>query len=228
MLKPSNDRNWQPDVAETAWAEINGDIVTIHNFRDCYYRSEFDHTCRWGNKTVYLSELRGMDVSFIRWGFPMIAHIIVSFHFVNDDYVAVSIKMRKKVGQLYSAIQAFFRQYTLIYICAGEGDLIRLRTNFRKGEEVYLYRTTADPDYSRRLFLQYLKRANQIHEWPEWYNAVTSNCTTSVFGEILAIGPLPSRISRFDPLILFSGGADQMLYSAGYLAGKLPFTELRQ
>src|ERR1700758_33563 len=23
-LKPSNDRTWQPDVAETAWAEING------------------------------------------------------------------------------------------------------------------------------------------------------------------------------------------------------------
>src|SRR5678816_3138411 len=30
-LKPSNDRAWQPDVAQTAWADINGDEVTIYN-----------------------------------------------------------------------------------------------------------------------------------------------------------------------------------------------------
>jgi hypothetical protein len=30
-LKPSNDANWQPNVERTAWAEIAGDRVTIHN-----------------------------------------------------------------------------------------------------------------------------------------------------------------------------------------------------
>jgi len=34
-LQPSNSRNWQADVAETAWAEVNGDQVTIHNVRNC-------------------------------------------------------------------------------------------------------------------------------------------------------------------------------------------------
>ena len=227
-LRPSNNRDWQEDVAHTAWAEEDGDIVTIHNYRNCDYRAEFDYTCGWETKTVRLSELRGVDVAFIRWGLPMIAHMIVSFRFANDDYVAVSIEMRKQVGQSYSSIRGFFRQYTLIYIFADERDLIRLRTNFRKDEEVYLYRTTADQDYSRKLFRQYLKRANQLHQRPEWYNAVTSNCTTSVFAEMLAIGPLPPGISRLDPRILLSGGADEMLYHAGYLAGKLPFNELRE
>ena len=227
-IKPSNDRAWQADVAQTTWAEINGDLVTIHNYRDCDYRAEFDYTCRWVTKTVRLSELRGVDVSFIHWGLPMIAHMIVSFHFADDDYVAVSIEMRKQIGQSYSAIRGFFRQYTLIYIFADELDLIRLRTNFRKNEEVYLFRTTADQDYSRRLFLQYLKRANQLHELPEWYNAVTSNCTTGVFSEMLAIGPLPAGISRLDPRILLSGAADEMLYNNGYLAGELPFAALRE
>src|SRR4051812_8938295 len=32
--KPSNDGNWQPDVAQTAWAEINGDEFTFHNVRN--------------------------------------------------------------------------------------------------------------------------------------------------------------------------------------------------
>ena len=40
-LKPSNDENWQPDVARTAWVGFDGDRITIHNLRNCSYRSEF-------------------------------------------------------------------------------------------------------------------------------------------------------------------------------------------
>jgi len=227
-LKPSNERDWQPDVAQTAWAEINGDVVDIHNYRDCRYQTEAEYKCQWITKTVKLSELRGIDVAFIHWGLPRIAHLIVSFRFADDDYVAISVETRKQVGQSYSAIRGFFRQYTLTYIFADERDLIRLRSNFRKGEEVDLYRTTADAEYSRRLFLQYLARANQLHERPEWYNAVASNCTTNVFAEMRAIGPLPAGISRFDPRVLLSGEADEMLFERGLLAGHLPFAQLRE
>ncbi len=51
-LRPSNDRDWQPDVAQTAWAEIDGDRVTIHNFRNCDYRTETDYTPHWETKRV--------------------------------------------------------------------------------------------------------------------------------------------------------------------------------
>src|SRR3954454_11172677 len=34
-LQPNKDGNWQPDVAETGWAEMNGDVVTVHNVRNC-------------------------------------------------------------------------------------------------------------------------------------------------------------------------------------------------
>src|SRR4029077_10139873 len=37
-LEPSNTRGWQPDVAQTAWAEVKGDEVTLHNVRNCDYR----------------------------------------------------------------------------------------------------------------------------------------------------------------------------------------------
>jgi hypothetical protein len=46
-LKPSNDRAWQPDVAQTAFAQINGDEITIHNVRNCDYRTEADFTPHW-------------------------------------------------------------------------------------------------------------------------------------------------------------------------------------
>ena len=39
-LKPSNERRWQPEVAQTAWAEIDGDTVTLHNVRNFDYHSE--------------------------------------------------------------------------------------------------------------------------------------------------------------------------------------------
>jgi hypothetical protein len=38
-LKPSNEANWQLDVAQLAWAEIKGDEVTLHNVRNCDYRT---------------------------------------------------------------------------------------------------------------------------------------------------------------------------------------------
>lgn len=232
-IPPSNDRPWYPDVEQTAWAEIDGGRVTLHNFRNCDYRSETDYTCRWETKNLQLSQLRGVDVSFIDWGLPYIAHVIVSFQFGDNDYVAVSIETRKQIGQHYSAVRGFFRTYTLIYLFSDERDVIRLRTNFRHKEEVYLYRTTATPEWSQALFLQYLRRANSLHEHPEWYNAVTDNCTTNIYTEMARTGRPPAGSSRFDPRILLSGLADKMIYDGGNLVGGGPkgglsFEELRR
>jgi hypothetical protein len=232
-IKPSNDRNWYPDVAETAWAGIDGDRVALHNFRNCEYRSQTDYSCRWETKTLELSKLRGVDVSFVDWGLPYIAHAIVSFEFGDNDYVAVSIETRKEIDQHYSAVRGFFRTYALIYLFSDERDVLRLRTNYRHNEEVYLYRTTATPEWSRALFLQYLARANELHGAAEWYNALTDNCTTNIFTEMARTGHLPRGSSRLDPRILFSGLADKMLYNGGNFAGGsreggLPFEELKK
>ena len=60
------------------------------------------------------------------------------------------------IGQSYSTLAGFYRQYELIYIPADERDVIRLRTNYR-GEQVYLYRTTISPQRARAIFVEYLK-----------------------------------------------------------------------
>ncbi len=219
-LKPSNDRNWQPDVAQTAWAEIDGNHVTIHNVRNCDYRTEGDYTPHWETRSFDLSQIRGMDLSLTYWGSPWIAHPIVSFQFGDDDYIAMSIETRKEVGREYSAIRGFFRYYELIYTVSDERDVVRLRTNFRKGEETYLFHTRATPEHARATFLNYLKRINRIRNRPEWYNALTNNCTTN-------IAALAGE-STWDWRVLLNGHADQMLYQRGDLeAGNLPFTQLK-
>ena len=179
-LKPSDQRNWQPDNAETAYADVNGDQVTIHNFRNCNYRTETDYTCQWETRSYNLANLSGADIFITWWGSPWIAHPIVSFDFGDQGHVAMSIETRDEVGQDYSAIRGFFRQYALTYIASDERDVIRLRTNYRKDEEVYVFRTTVKPPMARKLFLDYMQRANELHARPEWYNAITNNCTTNI------------------------------------------------
>jgi hypothetical protein len=225
-LRPSNDRAWQPDVAQTAWAEINGDQVTIHNFRNCDYRTETDYTPHWETKTVDISQLRGVDVFITYWGSPWIAHPIVSFDFGNQGYVAMSVETRKEMGESYSAIRGFFRYYELIYTIGDERDLVRLRTNYREGEEVYLYHTRVMPEQARSIFLDYLARANRMRDHPEWYNALTNNCTTNIASHVAK--SKSEKTPRWDWRILLNGKGDEMMYERGDLAGDLPFTELKQ
>ena len=39
-IQPSNERDWQPEVARLAHATIQGDLVTVHNIRNFDYRTE--------------------------------------------------------------------------------------------------------------------------------------------------------------------------------------------
>src|SRR6516165_3112355 len=221
-LKPSNDRAWEPDVSQTAWAEINGDEVTFHNVRNCDYRTDTDFTPRWETRTVRLSQMTGMDVAIDYWGSPWISHPIVSFQFADALPLCFSIETRKRIGQKYSALDGLYRQYTLIYIVADERDVIRLRTNYR-GEDVYLYRTLASAGQAREKFREYIRTVNVLHENPRWYNAVTSNCTTSIRAQRAVKLRAP-----WDWRILFNGKADEMLYQDHAIAtGGLSFTELK-
>jgi hypothetical protein len=225
-LKPSNEGDWQPDAARTASVEINGDRVTIHNLRNCDYITKTDYTNCWSDRVVYLSQLRYADLFFTTWGPKYIGHPIVSFQFGNNDHIAFSIEARYKVGQSYSAILGFFRQYELIFITADERDVIRLRTNFRKDEQVFLYRTTLSPDEARKIFLVYAGYLNQLRDHPEWYNALTRNCTTTLDTKIAADMKNPQP---WNYQLLLNGTLDKLLYERGRLVtGGLSFPELKE
>jgi hypothetical protein len=222
-LKPSNEGNWQPDVAQLAWADIKGDEVTFHNVRDCDYRTAPDYTPRWETRTVRLSQITGIDLAIDYWGSPWIAHPIVSFQFADAPPLCFSIEIRKTAGQSYSTIGGLYRQYTLIYIVAEERDVIRLRTNYRH-EDIYLYHTAAPPDRARQRFLEYVHTLNTLRTQPRWYNAVTANCTTSIRTQ----HPSNERVS-WDWRILLNGKADEMMYEHGaFVTGGMSFTELKQ
>ncbi len=221
-LSPTNDSDWQPDVAQKAWADIQGDEVTLHNVRNCDYRTETDYTPHWQTRTVRISQITGIDLAIDYWGSLWIAHPIISFQFADAPPLCFSIETRKKLGQTYSTIGGLYRQFELIYIVADERDVIRVRTNYRK-EDIYLYHTTISPEHARERFLEYIHSLNALRNKPCWYNAITTNCTTSIRTQ----HPPKERIP-WDWRILLNGKGDELMYERHFIVTDgLPFVELK-
>jgi hypothetical protein len=222
-ILPSNEGDWQPDVAQLPSAEIQGDTLVVHNVRNAEYRSETDYTVRYEDRTFDLSKLRGLDLFMIYWGSPMIAHTIMSWQFDGSRPLAISIETRKKVGQEYSAIEGFFKQYEIVYVVADERDVVRLRTNYR-GEEVYLYRLKTPIPQVRALLLDYVRSMNELVDHPQFYNALTDNCTTSIRRHVKHINP---GAPPFDWRLIANGYGDELLYERGNVDTRMSFLELR-
>jgi hypothetical protein len=223
-LKPPATAEWQADVAQVATAEIMGDVVTFYNVRDFEYRSAADFTPRWITRHVKLSSITGIDIAINYWGSPWMAHPIVSFHFSDSPPLAFSIETRKRNGQSYSAIGGLYRQYSLTCIVAEERDVLGVRAVHRKGEDVYLYRTTLSAEKARTRLLEYIATINSFSEKPRWYNAITTNCTTGIRSQHTQGDRIP-----WDWRILVNGKGDEMMYEIGaFKTGGLTFPKFKQ
>jgi hypothetical protein len=221
-IPPSHDRDWQPDVATLPYADIRGDRVVVHNVRNADYRTETDFTVRLEDRELDLSRLRSLDLFLVYWGSPWIAHTIMSWGFEGDRYLAISIETRKEKGEGYSALRGFFRQYELFYVVADERDVVRLRSNYR-GEDVYVYRLDAPPEGARQLLLGYLDAINRLHDRPQWYNALTHNCTTM----IQRLARPYERRSWWSWKLFLNGYLDELGYENGALDQSMPFSALK-
>ena len=224
-IRPSNDRDWQPEVARIPEATIDGDLVTVRNIRDFDYRSETDFTPRYYDRTFDLRRLDRVDLVAAYWMGPAIAHVFLTFGF-GDDHLAISIEARKERGEGYSSLAGFFRQYELIYVAGDERDLIRLRTSYRKDppEDVYLFRVQGPMENARRVFVQYMRAINELRDHPEFYNTLTTNCTNVI---LVNTRVNPDHLA-FSWKILLSGYAPEYVYDAGRLDQSLPFEELKR
>ena len=119
-------------------------------------------------------------------------------------------------------MRGFFRQYELVYVVANERDVIRLRTNYR-GEDVYVYRLDIPSDDPRLLLLDYLRTVNRLRERPEWYNALTQNCTTTIRGHAAPY----ARRSWWSWKLFLNGHLDELAYDLGVVDRSLSFAALK-
>ena len=222
-ISPSHNRDWADDVAYLLQAEIQGDQVRLHNVRNFDWRSETDYTSRWETRHYNLNHLVSADLILSYWMGPHIAHTLVSFGFDDGQQLAFSMEIRKERHESFSAIGGFFRQFEQVIIAADERDIIRTRSNARH-EDVYLYRLTMNPEQLRTLFLGYLEAAETLRTEPDFYNSLTSNCTTIVFDLARQIAPeIP-----LDYRLILSGHFAEYAYDLGALVPEYSYTQLQQ
>ncbi|HEX5010046.1 MAG TPA: DUF4105 domain-containing protein [Planctomycetota bacterium] len=221
-IPPRNDRNWQPDVARPAHVEVQGSQVTIQNVRDFEYPPGAPPVERWETRRYDLEQLVGVDMFLSYWGPTLICHTITSWEFADGQHLAISIETRKEVGEEYSAIRGFFRQFEVYYVVADERDVIGVRAGER-GETEYLYRLRVPLDKARDLLLDYLREVDRLDHAPQWYNALTHNCTTNIRWHARDVG----AERPFDWRLVVNGYLDELGYERGQLDTSLPFAELR-
>ncbi len=221
---PSTEREWAADQRVLPYAQFDGDEVRVSNIRNFSYTSVSEYTPTYYDKTFKLSEMVLVDYIVEPFGNMGAAHTFVSFGFENGDHLAISVEIRKEVGESFSPLKGLLRSYELTYVVADERDVIKLRTNYRK-DTVYLYPVTASKEHMKQLFIDMLTRANTLKEKPEFYNTLTSTCTTNIADHINKISP--NKIP-WDLRLLLPENSDELAYELGLLDNSVPLEELRK
>lgn len=223
-IRPSNERDWQPNLAVLPYAEFEGSLAHVYHIRNTSYTSAERYTPAYYDKTFDLDRLTSvwfMVEPFSDWGGS--AHTFLSFEFEGPEYVTISVEARKERGETYHFVKGLFKRYELMYVVADERDAIGLRTNFRR-DDVYLYPIRTTPEKVRELFVAMLGRANRLREHPEFYNTLTSNCTSNIVRHVNSL--TPDRIP-FSYKWLLPGYSDRLAYEIGLIDTELPFEEVR-
>lgn len=225
LVRPSLDRDWTPDQAVLARAEISGNTVSITNIRNINYRTTSDYDVRYYDKTFDLDKLESvwyMVEPFSGHGAGA-AHTLLSFGFEGGDYVAISVEIRKEKGESFSPVKGILRQYELVYVIADERDVIKLRSNYRK-DDVFLYPVITSKERMQKLFVSMLLRAGKLATEPEFYNTLTSTCTTNLVAHVNEM--VPGRIP-FSYKVLMPAYSDELAREIGLIDNTLSIEELR-
>ena len=222
---PLNDRDWQPNLAQVAFAKIEGDKATIHNVRQTVYLSADEYIVRYRDQTVDLNDVSTVDILICPFaGAPSLAHTMLSFGFDNGKHLILSVEARLEKGESYSPLSGALDRYELIYILADEKDPVLLRTKYR-GDPVFLYPTNLNRAECRRAFESALAKANELREKPEFYSTLTNNCTTGMMQHVEAARPTGVL---YDPRLVLTGLTDRVAYDFGLIDGQVSYELTRR
>ena len=219
-LRPRSDRDWRTGMDVLPQVELEGDILRIRQFRNFRYMASGELLPQYEERTFDITKLSSLDYFLSHWSGPFIAHTLVSFGFDDGQFLMLSVEARLERWQSYSPIRGMFRSYEIIYLLGDEKDIIGLRTNIRR-ERVYLYRVRMSRLEVRQLLVDYLARVEKLKERPEWYNSITSNCTTNLFYH--GRNRVPWWLM---PHFFLNGLSARAMYLRGFLDQSLPFKEL--
>lgn len=206
-------------------AEQHGDVVTVRNIRDFNYMTENDYVVNYYDRSYDIRQLKTVDfiiVPFTEWRGA--AHTFLSFGFEGDDYLSVSVEIRRQKGDDFDFWKALLSQYEITYVVGDERDLINLRANYRN-TDVYVYRIKNTPAQTRALFRDVMARVNQLNDKPELYNLVTNNCTTNLIRHVNNVSP---KAIPYNYQVLFTGYSDELAYQLKLIDTSKSFEQTKE
>ena len=223
--KPSNNRAWSADQKILPYTKFNGNKAHIYNIRNFKYKTEHDYKKQYYDKIFNLDDIKSAYYILEPFrGYKGAAHTFLSFEFKNDEFIAISIEIRKKGGDKFSAIKGLFKGFEIMYVIGDERDLIGLRANHRK-DKVYVYPINMSKEKIRNLFLDMLKRANKLKEKPEFYNTVSNTCLTNILKHT---NNLSQKKIPYSLKILLPEKSDYLLHKFGFFKTKLSIEKARE
>ena len=223
-LRPANDRDWIAELQTPAFAEVNGDQITLRNIRSNRYVTNDDYVLNHYDRTININQIQSVDYVVVPFNdTPQIAHTLLSFGLADDTYVGVSVEVRREKGEGYSAWRGLTRQLELMYVLADERDLIGVRTSQRESD-VFVYPTVATPKQAQDLFRSVVTRMNKLATNPEFYHTFTNNCTTNLQSHVNELSP--NRIP-YGWKVLLPGYSAEYAYELGLLDRRIPFEDLQ-
>jgi hypothetical protein len=178
VTRPSNDRDWVKDMKVLSSAQVKDNIVALDNVRDNNYRSTTDYDVKYYQGIYDIKKLKKVYLITDPFG-RLASHTMLSFEFFDGQRVVMSVEIRKEVGEVFENFKGMFRGYELYFVWANEKDVIKLRTSYRL-DNVYMYELDMAEENVQKLFLEAIRRTNELRDKSEFYNLLANNCTTNI------------------------------------------------
>lgn len=222
--EPSNNRDWAFWHETMPYGEIDGDVVRIYNVRNFTWHGTEVADVSYFNETINLSSMDRvyfLEELYSKW--HAVAHTMLSFEYGDGKYLVVSVESRKEKGEKFSAFKGLFRKFELIYVFSTESDAYPLRAKYY-GDTLFMYPINTTPEKVQALFVDAVQRTNLLRENPEWYNPLTSSCTTNLVDSAQRVSSrVDAGIARY-----FPGYSDEVAYRLGLIDTDLPLEKIRE
>ncbi|WP_200862175.1 DUF4105 domain-containing protein [Asticcacaulis sp. YBE204] len=179
-VKTPVEQEWVPLMSRHASVAIDGDFVTITNFRDAVHRTGQPSVPVWTTESFDLSQLTGADLIIQPFGTSKAtAHILLSLGFADGRHIVVSMESRQAKGRAFDAVAGFFRHDQIYPELATERDLFWERLARTPPDNLQIYPIRKRPEVLRAYLERIFAFTNNVRDTPKFYSTLDESCMTA-------------------------------------------------
>lgn len=229
LRQPRHDRDWEFGFEELPSVTIVGEQVSIAHLRDYRLAGDGQVTPHFVDRAFRLDAVERAWFLVEPFSvFPFddaggMAHTYFAFDIAGQEPVTVSVEARRERGERFSAVLGALNEFELMYIWATEQDTTGKRV-VQERHDVYMFPLLISREALTALFVRMATRTAEIERRPEFYNSLTSNCTSelALAANAARPGAIPVSIAWWLP-----GYSIEELYGRGYIPHDRPLAAVR-